>query len=110
MLLKYSKAIRFCCAFFALSTLLMILSGGCARAPVSTGVSLPTPLLSPAPRPPTTERERRTADYVVLTATSSDTYESLARHYLGDEKLFYIISEYNELRVYAVCSVSGTTA
>ncbi len=93
MLLKYSKAIRFCCAFFAPLAILMVLSGGCANVPVSTPA--PSPPLAPAPRPPATERERRTAEYVVLTAAASDTYESFARRYLGDEKLFYIISEYN---------------
>ena len=94
MLLKYLKAIRFCCAFFAPLALLIILSGGCASVPVSAPVT--SPPLAPVPLPPATERERRTADYVVLTAATSDTYESLARHYLGDEKLFYIISEYNK--------------
>lgn len=71
-----------------LITLLLLISGGCARAPV------PPPSAEP-PLPLPTERERRSTEYVVLTAVESDTYASLARHYLGDDKLSYLISEYN---------------
>lgn len=94
MLPAYSKTIRFRCTFFVPLLLFMILYGGCA--PVRVPVPTPSPPLTPAPLPPATERERRTAEYVVLTATVSDTYESLAQHYLGDGKLSYLISEYNK--------------
>ena len=89
MLLEYLKSIRFSLAFFTPLALFIILSG-CVSAPD------PVPTLAPAPPPSHTERERRSTDYVVLTAAVSDTYESLARHYLGDGKLSYIISEYNK--------------
>lgn len=85
---------RFSPAFFVFCALLLALSGGCARGPVVPKV--PPPTVSPVPLPQPTERERRSEEYVVLTATKDDSYESLARHYLGDEKLFYIISEYNK--------------
>jgi peptidoglycan/xylan/chitin deacetylase (PgdA/CDA1 family) len=46
--------------------------------------------------PPRTERESRSEDYVVIIADASDTYESLAKTYLGDEKLAYLISEFSD--------------
>jgi peptidoglycan/xylan/chitin deacetylase (PgdA/CDA1 family) len=53
----------------------------------------------PAPKPaqtiPQPEREIRSAEYVILTAIPADTYESIARVYLGDEGLAYLISEFN---------------
>jgi peptidoglycan/xylan/chitin deacetylase (PgdA/CDA1 family) len=77
---------RFRLAVYALLALLLFLSGGCATTSVSP--SQETVLR--------TERERRSTDYVVLTAVSSDTYDSLARYYLGDEKLAYLIAEFNK--------------
>lgn len=74
--------------FFALFVLFMLLSGGCPGSPSSNLTVHPTP-------PPPTERESRSEDYVVLTAKAGDTYESLARHYLSDGKLAYLISDFN---------------
>lgn len=94
MLLHDSKVCRFGYALLAPFALLLALSAGCVSAPTH-----PTPEPSAttlAHFPLTTKRELRSTDYVVLTATETDTYESLARQYLGDEKLSYIISEYNK--------------
>jgi len=71
----------------------LLISWGCATAP-----TVPTPA-KPAPgrvqAPPTARREYRSNDYVILRPIPTDTYESLARTYLGDERLAYLISEYN---------------
>lgn len=86
-------------AFFALLALLLILVEGCVSSPAPAPTPVPpapSPSLAPATLPQPAEREWRSTDYIVLTTTASDTYESLARRYLGDEKLFYIISEYNK--------------
>lgn len=40
--------------------------------------------------------ERRSADYVVVIANPADSYASLAGSYLGDQKLAYLISEFNK--------------
>ena len=94
------NTLRSCRALFAHFALFMIVLGGCVSAPVPVPVpvSVPVPpeVISPAPHPLPNVREQRSTDYVVLTATKADTYESLARHYLGDENLSYIISEYNK--------------
>ncbi len=73
--------------------LIMLVFGGCATAPT------PPPMTEPAPKSvqtlPESEREVRSSEYAVLTAIPTDTYESLARVYLGDESLAYLISEFN---------------
>jgi peptidoglycan/xylan/chitin deacetylase (PgdA/CDA1 family) len=72
---------------------IMLISGGCATAPT------PPPMNEPAPKPvqtlPEPEREVRSSEYAILTAIPTDSYESLARVYFGDEKLAYLISEFN---------------
>lgn len=77
---------------------LLLLCEGCVRAPLPPPTPVPPPAapLITAPLPPPSVRERRSNDYIVLIATKSDTYESLAGNYLGNEKLSYIISEYNK--------------
>lgn len=71
--------------------IILLIAGGCATAPPT-----PTPpprLEAPKPRPTV---EFRSDDYLVLTAVRGDSYDSLARSYLGDEKLGYLIAEFNE--------------
>ena len=102
MLQQYLKVSRFHCALLASFAFILLLSAGCvsdpAPAPAAPAAppAPPTSITTAPPLPTPTERERRSTDYVVLTATATDTYESLARHYLGDAKLSYIISEYNK--------------
>ncbi|GAM09395.1 putative polysaccharide deacetylase YxkH [Geobacter sp. OR-1] len=72
--------------------LMLLIVGGCAT---------PAPPTAPAPPPSKVEvskpaKEYRSDDYVVLTAASGDSYNSLARSYLGDEKLAYLISDFNQ--------------
>lgn len=73
--------------------LILLISGGCATAPP------PSPVAAPASKTaqsiPLPERELRSSDYVIVSAIPTDTYESLARAYLGDEELAYLISEFN---------------
>jgi len=88
MLQQDSKDSRFSRALIVLFALLLILSGGCVRVPA------PAPVPAPSPLP--IARERRSSEYIILTASGAETYQSLARHYLADEKLSYIISEYNK--------------
>ena len=95
MLLNDSNIRRYIRALFVPLALLQILTGGCAGTP-SPSSPASAPSLSTAPLPVPSERERRSAEYIVLKSTETDTYETLARHYLGDEKLSYIISEYNK--------------
>lgn len=84
-------------SFFRLTILLVLLSllvaGGCATAPQAT-----TAAIADVQTPVVRTREMRSEDYVVLIAESSDTYESLAATYLGDRKLAYLISEFNDNR------------
>ena len=83
--------------------LILIIVGGCATVqPPPTPppvVEPPPPMVKPTPKPEPTilrpERERRSSEYVIITAIQADTYESLARVYLGDEGLAYLISEFN---------------
>jgi peptidoglycan/xylan/chitin deacetylase (PgdA/CDA1 family) len=73
----------------------LLLQSGCATAPPP---QTPGPLPKSEgsqPATPKRERERRSEDYVVIIADASDTYESLAKTYLGDRKLAYLISEFN---------------
>jgi peptidoglycan/xylan/chitin deacetylase (PgdA/CDA1 family) len=92
MLQQVSKAGRLFRATCSLFALFLIITGGCATPPTPA----PPAVISPAKQPPPTDRERRSPEYVVITAIKTDTYESLARHYLGDGSLSYIISEYNK--------------
>lgn len=73
--------------------LIMLIFGGCATPPP------PSPTAGPAPKPaqPLSEpgREVRSSEYAIITAIPTDTYESLARVYLGDERFAYLISEFN---------------
>ncbi|MEK6590514.1 MAG: polysaccharide deacetylase family protein [Nitrospinota bacterium] len=83
-----------------LLTLGIILSAGCM------GI-LPSPEKKPfhltqvekkkIPEPEFTgkDRERISEDYIVVIASPSDTYESLAEKYYGDKSISYIISEFN---------------
>ena len=89
---------RFRRAAFTLFALLLFLSGGCA-------ITQPPPSRAEPPKKdkpavletvPLKERERRSADYAVIFAVASDTYGSLARYYLGDEKFAYLIAEFNK--------------
>jgi peptidoglycan/xylan/chitin deacetylase (PgdA/CDA1 family) len=47
-------------------------------------------------KPEVSNRARISEDYAVVMATSSDTYESLAEIFYGDQKLAYIIAEFNK--------------
>lgn len=69
--------------------LIMLIFGGCATGPT------PAPAPKPVQALPEPEREVRSSEYAILTAIPTDTYESLARVYLGDERLAYLISEFN---------------
>lgn len=72
--------------------LVLLIAGGCATAPqVVTRPPREEPL---APRPPALEY--RSDDYVVLTAAPGNSYDSLARSYLGEERLAYLISDFND--------------
>ena len=73
--------------------LILLISGGCATAP--TPPPVPDSAQKPVQSISQPERVLRTNDYIILTAIPTDTYESLARAYLGDEKLAYLISEFN---------------
>ncbi len=76
----------------------MLFPAGCATAPVSAPAPESIPVSAPE-KPevqPKAERERRSEDYVVIISDASDTYESLAKTYLGDSKLAYLISEFND--------------
>jgi peptidoglycan/xylan/chitin deacetylase (PgdA/CDA1 family) len=90
MILKFSPSFLM---LFVSFMLIMLISGGCATAPTQPSMAGPAP--EPAQAIPKTERECRSNEYVVLTAISTDTYESLALDYLGDESLAYLISEFN---------------
>jgi len=75
--------------------LILLLTGGCATDPVTPAlpeatVQPPVPAVAPQAR-----QEWRSEEYVVIIATASDTYPALARTYLGDEKLAYLIAESN---------------
>lgn len=74
----------------------IFLAGGCSTV-TTEKISKTLPELDESkPRVVARERVRRSDDYVVLIAEASDTYKSLAATYLGDEKLDYIISEFND--------------
>ncbi len=60
------------------------MSAGCVTTPWPPGNDVPL-----------AEREHRSEDYVVLAAVPSDTYKSLAKYYLGDEKQAGFLSEFN---------------
>jgi peptidoglycan/xylan/chitin deacetylase (PgdA/CDA1 family) len=79
--------------------LLLFFSGGCATlrsfSPPREAETAKIEEQKPKEAPPRAERERRSPDFVVLIADPADTYESIARTYLGDEKLSYLISEFN---------------
>jgi len=89
---------RFSRALYALLAVLLFLSGGCATTPPPPFRVEPARREKPAAGEtvPLTEREHRSADYAVINALSSDTYGSLARYYLGDEKFAYLIAEFNK--------------
>jgi peptidoglycan/xylan/chitin deacetylase (PgdA/CDA1 family) len=79
-----------------LLALILLLSGGCATTQPTTespGSPGEAPATVAEPRP---TKEYRSDDYIVLTAVSGSSYESLARSYLGDENLAYLISEFNK--------------
>lgn len=82
-----------------LAALLFFLPAGCVTTPSpvppAPAVAVSTPEI-PQAAPPTSNRERRSEDYVVIIAEASDSYESLAKTYLGDGKLAYLISEFND--------------
>ncbi|MEI6208846.1 MAG: polysaccharide deacetylase family protein [Desulfuromonadales bacterium] len=92
--------LRISALFLHVLTIFLFLQAGCAT--VSVPDSPPPVILTPAqeeprPAPPQqTGREHRSEDYVVIHADASDTYEFLAKTYLGDEKLAYLISEFND--------------
>lgn len=76
--------------------LTLLLSGGCVTPPPAI-TTPPREEAKPAVvAPPRQTREYRSDDHVVLTAVSGDSYSSLARTYLGDEKLSYLIAEFND--------------
>ncbi|NVN91255.1 MAG: polysaccharide deacetylase family protein [Desulfuromonadales bacterium] len=79
--------------FFPIFAVCMLIAGGCATAPPAPPQPKTTPTQTQTVPP--SAREHRTKDYVIVTAISSDTYQSLARTYLGNEKLAYLISEFN---------------
>lgn len=65
-------------------SVLLLVAAGCATA-----------VWPPAADVPLAERERRSEDYVVVTAVATDTYKSLAKYYLGDESRAYRVSCFN---------------
>lgn len=72
---------------------LLLLAVGCAT------VHPPTPADAPESAEtlsqPVAGQEQLATGYAVVTATPTDTYASLARIHLGDEKLAYLISDFN---------------
>lgn len=88
---------RFRYALYKLLCLLLIICGACATTPSAPTTARPVRKGEQAPSLPElrSEGERRSADYAVITALPSDSYESLARTYLGDAKLAYLIAEFN---------------
>ena len=79
-----------------LLSLILLLSGGCAMTPPAT-VPPASHGATPAPTPePRSTREYRSDDFIVLSAAPGDSYESLARSYLGGENLAYLISDFNK--------------
>ena len=77
--------------------LMLLLAWGCRSAPTpQKPVDQMTQEKKAPEAPPAGKRERRSADYVILIADTKDSYESLARTYLGDEKRAYLISEFNK--------------
>ena len=81
--------------FIPLLALVLLLAGGCATTtPTVEPPVSPRETSAPGTAPRST-KEYRSDDYAVLTVGSGDSYESLARSYLGDEKLAYLISEFN---------------
>jgi peptidoglycan/xylan/chitin deacetylase (PgdA/CDA1 family) len=81
---------------YVVTGIFLLFSAGCKSAPSPPKPTAQIIQEKKSPQaPPASKRERRSADYVVLTADGQDTYQSLARTYLGDEKYAYIISESN---------------
>jgi len=77
----------------------MLFLAGCATPPTPPPPVTPPQLSAPAepaPVPNKRAREYRSEDYVVIFAEAADRYESLAKTYLGSEKLAYLISEFND--------------
>jgi peptidoglycan/xylan/chitin deacetylase (PgdA/CDA1 family) len=72
--------------------LIVVLSGGCAPKAIE---SIQVGKDAPMQFFPQTDLESRSTDYVVLILKGEETYESLARKYLGDKSLGYLIAEFN---------------
>ena len=82
--------------FTLLLALSFLLPGGCAKprpTNVSTGSDSETSAKVGLQHP---TQESHSDDYIVRTAVSGDSYDSLARAYLGDDRLAYLISEFNK--------------
>ncbi len=80
----------------------LVLLGACAAAPSAPGATAPPPPGRPAP--PTTARSAPVAplpdvfesdDFVVTSAKTGDTMESLAARFLGDSAKAWMIEDYN---------------
>jgi peptidoglycan/xylan/chitin deacetylase (PgdA/CDA1 family) len=73
----------------ALQTALLALTlAACATAP---------PPRPPSPEP-TSRKEFRSEDFVVVVAADNDTSTQLAKRYLGDESYFWVIEDFNNAR------------
>jgi peptidoglycan/xylan/chitin deacetylase (PgdA/CDA1 family) len=70
---------------------LILISWGCAIFTPSSRTSAQ----SGGKLTPPTKQEIRSSDYVIVTAAPGDTYQSLARTYLGNERFSYLIEEFN---------------
>ena len=71
----------------------LVMTGGCAPKIIET---IQVEKGAPMQFFPQTDLESRSTDYVVLLLKNDETYDSLAKKYLGDRSLGYLIAEFND--------------
>ena len=97
IIIKSQSTINLFKRLSVLTTILLILfaaTSGCVN-PAADVASIPVTKDQPLKVYERSEQECRSSDYVVLHLQQGESYQSLAGKYLNDERLSYLISDFN---------------